>query len=35
MGAALMQLVDGVSSRAVWNYLKIGLFTATESLKQF
>jgi len=35
MCAALMQLVDGVSSRAVWNYLKIGSSTGTESLKQF
>jgi len=35
MCAALMQLVDGVSSRAVWNYVKIGSSTATESVKQF
>jgi len=35
MCAALLQLVDGVSSRAVWKYLKIGSSTATESLKQF
>jgi len=35
MCAALLQLVEGVSSRAVWNYLKIGTSTARDALKQF
>lgn len=34
MCAALLQLVEGVSSRAVWNYLNIGTSTASEALKQ-
>jgi len=35
MCAALLQLVEGTSSEAVWNYLKIGTSTANEALKQF
>lgn len=35
MCAALMQLVKGASSRAVWNNLKIGTSTASEAQKQF
>jgi len=35
MCAALVQLVEGVSSRAVWNYLKIVTSTAREALKKF
>jgi len=35
MCAALLQLVEGTSSRAVWNYLKIGTSTANEALMQF
>ena len=35
MCAALLQLVERVSSRAIWNYLKNGTSTAREALKQF
>jgi len=33
MCAALLQLVEGTSSRAVWNNLKIGTSMANEALK--
>lgn len=35
MCAALLQLVEGTSSRAIWNNVKSGTSTASEALKLF